>query len=146
MIFLGPSRAWYNQFMKKNPQLTLRKPEGLSKASGLVTTKDIEEFISSVISYLEEKGVMEFLKEHPENFINLDETCFEFNAQPEKVLTDKSIPHTYVREAAAHHKKITVTVTIGADGKMWTPQVIFKDGFTKILDVAIASGCKCFCS
>lgn len=120
----------------------MRKPEGLSKGAAQVTAADIEEFISGIEKYLDERGLTEFVKCNPGNLVNIDETAFELNAKPDKVLTDKDIQHTYYRNAAGHHKKITATVTVGADGKMWTPQIIFNESFTKTTDVALAAGCK----
>lgn len=128
--------------MQKHPRLSLRKPEGLSKGSAEVTTANIEAFMCGIKSYIEEKGLAEFLKSHPENVINMDETSFELNAKPDKVLTYKDIPHTYYREAATHHNKVSSTVTIGADGKMRTPQIILKESFTKGHEAAFAAGCK----
>lgn len=72
----------------------------------------------------------------------MDETAFELNSHADKVMTDKSIEHTYDRELANHHKKVTVTATIGADGTMWTPQIIFNEKFADIGDISFAAGCK----
>jgi menaquinone-dependent protoporphyrinogen IX oxidase len=128
--------------MKRHPTLTFRKPEGISKAAAQITTKDIEDFIAGIVKYLDDKGLTDFLNAHPENFINMDETAFELNMHADKVLTDKSIPHTLDREVTSHHKKVTSTITIGADGTMWTPQIIFKEGFKKVVEVALAAGGK----
>lgn len=122
--------------------MTLRKPEAISKAAAQVTAENIEEFLATIMKYIDDKGLTEFLSQHPENIINMDESAFELNSHPSRVMTDKSIPHTLDREVAGHHKNITVTVTIGADGTMWPPQVIFKEGFKKVGDVSFSAGCK----
>jgi hypothetical protein len=85
---------------------------------------------------------LEFLNQHPENFINMDETSFEINSRPDKVLTSTEIPHTLDRDVTGHHKRVTATVTIGADGRMWTPQLILKTGCTKLSDLSYAAGCE----
>jgi hypothetical protein len=126
--------------MSRHPTLTLRKPEGISKAAAQITTEDIKNFMTKVVNYIDNRGLTDFFNEHPENFINMDETAFELNMRADKVLTDKTIPHTLDREVSSHHKSLTGTVTIGADGTTWTPQIIFKDGFTKIIEVALAAG------
>lgn len=127
-------------FLKRHPELSFRKPEGVKKAAVHVTQKAVKEFMDDIISYLEEQDLKEFLKDRPQNWINMDETNIEFNVMPDKVLTSKDIHHTYHVEPSNHNERITATVTISADGYMYTPQVILKNGFSKIEDVSYAAG------
>jgi hypothetical protein len=120
--------------------LTIRKPEGLSKGAARVTKEDYKKFIESVVNELDDKGILQFILEHPENVVNLDETSFELNAMPDKVLTTKDIPHTLRINSAKHHENVTVTASIRANGTMLSPQIIFKEPFTKGLQVAFAAG------
>jgi hypothetical protein len=141
-VFSGPSNSWYIQFMSRHPYLTFRKPEGINKASAKITREDVKKYIDNVIKEFEELGVSDFISQHPENVVNLDETCFELNALPDKVLTSKEIPHTLKVNAAKNHANVTSTVSIRANGTMLSPQVIFKEPFTSksLLDVAFAAG------
>jgi hypothetical protein len=126
--------------MKRHPDLTFRKPEGVNKAAANITLDNIKNFMDSIIGELDEKGILQFILEHPENVVNLDETSFELNAMPDKVLTSKSIPHTHRVNSAKNHECVTSTVSIRANGTMLTPQIIFKEPFTKDLEVAFAAG------
>lgn len=125
--------------MSRHNDLTLRSPELVKKAASTITKSDIDNFIQTLITNFEEKGLTEFLSTHPENFVNMDESAFVSNSQPDKILTSKTIPHSYHIEASKHHESFTVTVTISADGHMYTPQIIFKDSFNKMEDVCYAA-------
>lgn len=126
--------------MSRHKELTIRKPEGVNKASAKITPDNVKNFIEDISNELEEKGILQFISEHPENVVNLDETSFEMNAMPDKVLTSKDIPHTHKINCGKQHENVTTTVSIRANGTMLTPQIIFKEPFTKELQVAFAAG------
>jgi tagatose-1,6-bisphosphate aldolase len=126
--------------MSRHEEITSRKPESVNKAAANITYEDIKQFIEGVIKDLQDKDLLEFISQHPQNVLNMDESSFSLNALPDKVLTSKEIPHTHSINNAKHHERIAITVTVAADGSMLTPQIIFRDSFGKIMDVVYASG------
>ncbi|KAG5674498.1 hypothetical protein PVAND_004460 [Polypedilum vanderplanki] len=68
--------------------VSVRTPENLGKASATVTQDDINRFISKFYSYMVENGFEDVLS-RPDALFNLDETSFDLNQVPRKVLAKK---------------------------------------------------------
>ncbi|XP_030749805.1 uncharacterized protein LOC115877675 [Sitophilus oryzae] len=80
-----PGEGWYKAFMKRHPDLTTRKSEGVSVASSAISEQDIRKWFRDIHSYLNEKGYDEVL-EHPERLFNADETNFQLCPQNKRVI------------------------------------------------------------
>lgn len=127
--------------MKRNPTLTIRTPELLTKASATVTSEDIDKQFKILTDYIERNGLQE-LYDRPDAWYNADESGVDLNAHPSKIVTSKRIRHTFIVEKAGHHQRITITLCVCADGSILPPQVIFKKGFTRLEEAAYACGGK----
>lgn len=86
--------------------------------------------------------VLDLIKSDPRRSLNLDESGFDLNALPKKVITSKNIKHTLKVDAAKKNERITITMCVDADGFVFTPQIIFKCAFGRIGDASYAAGCK----
>lgn len=126
--------------MKRNPQVTFRKPEELSKAAATVNSHNLDDWFEKITNYLRGKGLLEFLNDNPSNLVNLDETGFKLNMAAKKVATLKKIKHTYQKNSAQNHENISATFAVSADGHIFKPQIIMHEGYSKIVDMAFASG------
>ncbi|KAG5671609.1 hypothetical protein PVAND_001802 [Polypedilum vanderplanki] len=84
----GPSIKCLNGFLKRHPSVSVRTPENLGKASATVTQDDINRFFSKFYSYMVENGFEDVLS-RPDALFNLDETSFDLNQVPRKVLAKK---------------------------------------------------------
>ena len=78
------------------------------------------------ISVVENQGYLEYFKSNPQNILNLDESGFLLNQRRGKVVTLKEMKHTYAVNTSKAKLNITMTMTVGADGFIFTPQIIFK--------------------
>jgi hypothetical protein len=125
--------------MARHNTLTLRKPEALSKAAATVTKRNIDIFFEKLHTFIVTEGHQEIFS-RPEAFFNLDESGFDLNTPPDKVLTSKRIRHTYCIEQGVHHKRLTVTVCVAANGFVLPTQVILPKGFSRMLDLGVAIG------
>ena len=77
-------REWMKAFMKRNPQLTLRKPEATSIArAGAFNRHNVGEFFTNLTRILKQTGVSGM------RILNLDETGFTTVQKPVKVIAGK---------------------------------------------------------
>ncbi|KAG5674360.1 hypothetical protein PVAND_004334 [Polypedilum vanderplanki] len=74
--------------MSRNPKITFRKPEPLGKAAAVVCEEDVDRFFYYFRNWLEKNDLLHLLN-RPEAFMNLDETGFDLNAAPNKVLAKR---------------------------------------------------------
>jgi hypothetical protein len=115
----------------------------VTSASSTVTSQNLDFFFNNIIEYIE-KNNLHHLYGKPGAFLNLDESGFELNALPSKVLTAKNASHAYAIETAKHNERITVTACICADGSCLTPQVIYKNSFSRIDEAASLARGTCY--
>jgi hypothetical protein len=107
----------------------------VTSASATVTSENLDYFFKNICNYIADNK-LEHLYGQPKAFLNLDESGFELNALPSKVLVSKKAAHAYAIETAKHNERITVTACICADGTYLTPQVIYKPSFSRIEEAA----------
>ncbi|KAG5671777.1 hypothetical protein PVAND_001954 [Polypedilum vanderplanki] len=135
----GPSHKWLKGFFERHPSVTVRTPESLGKASATVTQEDIDKFFSKFYSYIIENG-HENIFARPDAFYNLDETSFDLNQVPRKVLAKKGQKSVYSINSTKEHDNVTTTFIFCANGEVFPPQIIFKESFSKLHEVAFAAG------
>lgn len=107
----------------------------MTSASATVTSQNIDFFFKNITDYIKNNGLEE-LYGKPEVFLNLDESGFDLNALPSKILTSKNFGHSYSIETANHNQRISITACICADGTYLTPQIIYKSKFSRIEEAA----------
>lgn len=106
-----PSKKWYNCFMKRNPVLKVRKPEPLSSASANVAVQDLRGWWKTIDNYLENQQLKHVLND-PSRIANCDETLFEFNVKPGKVIVEKQSKNSYLAQKSGNKTGITVMHTV----------------------------------
>lgn len=118
-----PGRGWYQAFLKRHPNITLRTSEGITAASSVVAEADIRNWFSNVEDYLKEKQLFDVL-EDPSRIYNGDETCFWLCPKNKKVLAPRGAKNVYEIQ---HHPKnnITVMFTFSACGDVTPPMIIY---------------------
>lgn len=140
-----PTNSWFRGFMKRNPEISLRKPESITRASGLVSRKNIESFFDSVSDWLTKNmksDELSALLNNPARWLNADESGFELNASPSKVCARRGAKHVQRIQSGKPKAVMTVTYCFSADGFMYEPVILFPETCTKIQDVAFALGSK----
>lgn len=80
-----PGKKWLNLFLQRNPEISDRKPEKLSKVRANVTEQYIRSWFSEVKDYAEKNNLTEVLLD-PSRIFNLDETAFFLCPKTGKVL------------------------------------------------------------
>lgn len=116
-------RGWYQAFLKRHPNITLRTSEGITAASSVVSESNIRSWFSNVEAYLKDKDLIDILAD-PSRTYNGDETCFWLCPNNKKVLAPKGAKNVYEIQ---HHPKnnITVMFTFSAHGDVTPPMIIY---------------------
>lgn len=135
------SRGWLKGFLKRNPKVTFRTPQAVTRASASVSEDDIRRFFTHFYDWVKKENLLHCLTD-PSRFINSDETGFDLNPSPRHVLAAKGSKNVYRVDAAKPKQRVSVMYTFGANGTSYTPQLIFRKSFSKISDVLRSLGGK----
>ncbi|XP_074096538.1 uncharacterized protein LOC141525801 isoform X2 [Cotesia typhae] len=66
-----PSRYWYENFRRRHPELSIRKPQKLSMTRAAVTQEDLQDWFANNKIYLEKKDLLSIL---PSRIFNCEES------------------------------------------------------------------------
>lgn len=116
-------KDWFVKFMARHPQLSLRKPEGLSKMrAAAMNEKDFNDFyelFGNLTAELE-------LGEKPERIFNVDESGFPLNNKPSKIVCEKGQREVIKLTSVERGENVSVVACFSASGVYIPPFVIFK--------------------
>lgn len=119
----GPSNGFVGRFLKRHPNLTSRKPEGLSSAAANVTQTNLMNWFDHVEKYLRENNFMDVLDD-PRRILNCDEAGFALNPVGRLVIAErnaKDVHHVLRNEK----EQLTVLYTFSADGFTYNPFIVY---------------------
>lgn len=117
-------KDWLKDFLKRNPELSIRKPEAVSiqRAIGFNKHK-VKIFFDNLKKLLfSEKGTMLI---PPENIYNVDESGFTTVHKPGKVLAKKGKKSVGAMTSGEKGKNVTVVCCVSAVGHYIPPLFIF---------------------
>ena len=117
----GPTDKWMRAFLKRHPDISLRKPHPLERERLSLSREQISHYFKLLSDTLDQLDI----KDDPTRIFNLDETGFsgkEFGR--EKVLVAKGTKHPYQPNVSISGH-VTLQVAISASGKIVSPLVIF---------------------
>lgn len=114
----GPD--WLESFLKRNPSISLRKPEAtsLNRIAGF-NKNEVEMFFNNLIS------VMAKYKFEAGRIFNVDETGISTVQKPGKILAPKGVKQLGSVTSWERGKNITVTCAMSASGAYIPPMFIF---------------------
>ena len=113
--------GWWNCFIKRHPDITLRAPVPLSQARARATD---EEVINNYFDLLEATLQEYDLLGKPGQIFNLDESGFPLNPKPPKGVFDKGTKNLSAC-CSGDKAQITVLACVNAIGNSLPPMVIF---------------------
>lgn len=119
-----PGRKWFSLFMKRNPQLVYRTPEGLSKARAQVSEAMIRTWFDELREYVKDQNVEDIFLD-PRRVLNGDETSFSLCPKTGRVLAPKGFKNVYQIQAGSEKETITVLLVFTANGETLMPMVVF---------------------
>lgn len=70
-----PGLGWYQSFLRRHPNISLRTPEGVTAASSGMSENDIKYWFQNIEDLLKEENALDILQD-PDRILNGDETVF----------------------------------------------------------------------
>lgn len=138
------SAGWFANFKKRHPKITFRTPQLVTKSSANVSEEDIRRFFNDFSKWLTDEG-FDHLKSDPTRWLNADETGFELNPKPKRVLAAKGQRDVHHVERSDPKKRLSVMYTFGANGASYKPQIIAPQSLSKVPDMLIEMGGEIVC-
>ncbi|XP_055373588.1 uncharacterized protein LOC129606961 isoform X2 [Condylostylus longicornis] len=119
-----PGRTWLRGFFRRNPGLSLKEAENITKGRAVVTEEYIKKWFQDLSIFLESISQTTLLND-PRRIINGDETSFSLCPKTGKVIAPKSYKNVYQIQTGNEKETLTVLFVCTADGKVLPPMVIF---------------------
>lgn len=118
-----PGRRWWSGFLKRNPEIAMRKPQSLQIARAKAGSPDVIDhwFFSILKPLLEKTG----LEDHPERIFNADETSFCLCGRPQRIIARKGAKAPQYVVGGTGKENITVQGCISGDGKLLPPYILY---------------------
>ncbi|XP_046145944.1 MFS-type transporter clz9-like [Osmia bicornis bicornis] len=117
-----PGRHWFEAFMKRHPQLSLRTPQNLCERRGQVSEGKIREWFKQIEDYLKSNNLLDI---DSSRIFNCDESAFFLNPKGNKVITNKKSKGIYNLVDANDKECITTLITGNAAGELLPPMIMF---------------------
>ncbi|CAG4994976.1 unnamed protein product [Parnassius apollo] len=114
---------WFHRFMQRNKKLTIRKPEGLSRArcDGMKKEK-VAEFFNTLETVVDNNN----LRGKPECVYNVDETGMPLSNRPPNIIAQKGAKDVVSMTSVERGENVTVLACMNAAGQYIPPFVLFK--------------------
>ncbi|XP_045450942.1 uncharacterized protein LOC123659815 [Melitaea cinxia] len=114
---------WFHRFMRRNKKLTIRKPEGLSRAriDGMKKEK-VAEFFNTLETIVDNNN----LRGRPECIYNVDETGMPLSNRPPNIIAQKGAKDVVSMTTVERGENVTVLACMNAAGQYIPPFVLFK--------------------
>ena len=118
-----PGRHWYEVFLRRHPNLTIRTAQHLTLNRASVTEEDLRDWFKEVETYLNSKSLVSV---HPSRIYNCDETNIQLMPKPAKVLTKKGASTVYKIVDGGKKESLTALFMYNAEGTRAPPMLVFK--------------------
>ena len=118
-----PGKRWWNGFLKRNPEVSMRRPQSLQISRARATTPEIIDhwFYNVLKPLLEKTGTIN----HPERIYNADETSFNLCGRPQRVVSKKGAKSPQYVVGGTGKENITLQGCISGDGKLLPPYILY---------------------
>jgi len=114
---------WFHAFLKRHPDLSVRKAEGVSRHRVLGMNKEIVgNYFDLLGRVLEDNDLLD----KPSHIYNMDETGLQLNNRPGMVLAERGSKAVVNITAQEKGETITVVACCNAEGQFLPPACIFK--------------------
>ncbi|XP_055707136.1 uncharacterized protein LOC129804094 isoform X4 [Phlebotomus papatasi] len=136
-----PGDVWFRQFLKRHPELNVRKPKSYSLAKAVVTAEDLTEWFQKCRKYFTEHDLLTI---SPDRVFNCDESAFFLTPEDGNVLARKGSRIVPASPAPKNSrpKSATILFMVSATGQLAPPMVIHNINITPKITVHNAEGWK----
>ncbi|XP_045768675.1 tigger transposable element-derived protein 1-like [Maniola jurtina] len=119
-----PGQKWFDKFLARNTEISVKNAEGINKARAHVTEQSIRLWFKELEEYLKSINQTDILS-NPERIFNGDESGFALCPKTGKVLGPRGFKNLYQIKPNNEKENITVLLTFNANGDMCPPCVVF---------------------
>ncbi|XP_031336978.1 tigger transposable element-derived protein 1-like [Photinus pyralis] len=121
-------KVWFSSFMRRHPELSVRKAQGISKArTEGMNRAEIKNYFTLLTDILTENDLLD----KPACIWNCDEIGVQLNNEPGKVIAAKGSKDVHVVTSAEKGETITVLACCSAEGQFLPPYCIFNGVYAK---------------
>ena len=119
---------WFHSFLSRNPEITIRKSEGVSIARSAAMNKDeVHTYFTMLEKIMEEHDLFN----KPGSVFNMDESGLQLNNRPSHVLAEKGSRAVTTLTSTEKGETITIIACCNAEGHFLPPACIFKGKYKK---------------
>lgn len=116
-------KDWFCNFMRRNPRLSIRKAQGLSRdRAERLNREETADYFELLKKTLQEHNLMN----KPGHIFNMDETGLQLNGNPGEVIAEKGSKDVSQVTSAERGETITVVGCLNAEGMYLPPYCIMK--------------------
>lgn len=130
-----PTRSWLKGFLNRQPNLSMRCTQSVSKASAVVSENNLRLWHTEITKLATKYGMLDVLNNHPELVFNLDETNFLSVPESKKVFARRGVKNVFKIANGKEKECVTAVYCISASGQLVPPMMIFKNNI-KMLEIA----------
>jgi len=121
----GPSEHWWSLFMKRHPELSLRKTDKLNRSRAETLNLEV---VKQYFDLLEETLEKNNLKHSPRQLYNCDETFLPLDFTREKAVAHKKAKNVYAQTMGTT-EHVTMLCAASAAGIPLPPMIIYAKSF-----------------
>ncbi|KAJ4436168.1 hypothetical protein ANN_18798, partial [Periplaneta americana] len=116
-------KDWFNSFMRRHPEISIRKAEGVSlnRAQGM-SKDEVGKYFQLLEKILQEEDLLQ----KPSHIFNMDKTGLQLNNKPGYVVAKKGSKDVHLLTSAEKGETISVLACSSAEGYFLPPFCIFK--------------------
>lgn len=119
-----PGQKWFEKFLARNKEISLKNSEGINRARAQVTEQSIRLWFKELEQYLDSINQKHILSD-PKRIFNGDESGFALCPKTGKVLGPRGYKNLYQIKLSNEKENITVLLTFNANGDVCPPCVVF---------------------
>lgn len=114
---------WFRAFLKRHRNISLRKPEGLSRARAAgLNEKEVKNYFSNLRTVMSDFELFD----KPQYLYNVDESGIPLNNRPLKIVSEKGKREVVCLTNVERGENVTVVACFSASGSYIPPMIIFK--------------------
>lgn len=119
-----PGDTWYQSFLRRHPEISVREAEGINNARAAVTETRVRLWFKDLREYIQSIDALDIF-EDPDRIFNGDETGFSLCPKSGKILGPRGYKNLYMIKKSNEKENVTVLVVFTASGKICPPLVVF---------------------
>ena len=130
-----PTRSWLKGFRRRQPTLSMRLTQSVSKASSVVSENNLRSWHLEITELTTKYHLLDVLKNHPELIFNLDETNFLCVPGSKKAFARRGDKNVFKIANGKEKECVTAVYCISGAGQLIPPMMIFKNN-NRMVEIA----------